>query len=89
MENVEILKRFIVNNDLQFTEGRRNSDCTVISGFALSLGETEITNIIQAIGETIVASECYDELERVFNYAEANGYGHWWGSKNAKKQYKF
>jgi hypothetical protein len=90
MENVEILKRFIVDNNLQFTEGRRNSDSTIISGFALHIGETEITNIEQAIEEAIVEpDEYYDELEKVFEYAKNNNYHQYWTSKDAKKQYKF
>jgi hypothetical protein len=90
MENIEKLKRFIVDNDLQFTEGRRNSDCTIISGFALHLGETDITHIDVAIEATLVEpADYYDELERVFDFAKFKNYGAWWSSEDAKKQYIF
>ena len=88
MENVEILKKFIVDNNLQFTEGRRNSDCTILSGFALHK-ECNFDECVDAIDIAVFTTETSIELERVFNYAEDNNYGSWWKSPYAKEQFIF
>jgi hypothetical protein len=91
-EKIEKLKTFIVENDLQFTEGRRNSDCTVLSGFAL-FQETEVQECKTAITSSIDLEEdlgeIFEELERVFKYAEVNSYGSWWETEEPGKQWKF
>lgn len=91
-ENQQKLENFIKNNNLTFEEGQRNTDSVVLSGYALFIGETDWTVLVEAIDE--VASETCDcdyheELERVFDYAEANNYGNWWKNKKNTKAYKF
>ncbi len=89
----EKLEQFIKDNGLQFVEGRRNSDAVVISGYALHLGVSDLSDIENAIDSVfpeVSNSDCYeDELKRVFEYAESNNYGAWWSKSEAKKTYKF
>lgn len=96
MEKEERLKKFVVDNGLQFTEGRRNSDCVVLAGFALFLdidkSSDEILDIVAEIDsfpDSVFTAELNEEFERVLDYAEYNNYGDWWNRKAAKKQYKF
>ena len=87
-EKIGKLKKFIVENDLQFTEGRRNSDCTVLNGFALSFGGT-LGEVKESINKDIYDTDLAQEIERVYEYARLNNYGLWWHKEDAKKQYKF
>jgi hypothetical protein len=96
MENIEKLKEFIIKNELQFTEGRRNSDCVVLAGFALFLGikkgPMEILDIVGEIDsfpDSVFTAELNEEFERVLDFAVANDYGAWWASEDAKKLYIF
>lgn len=96
MEKIEILKKFIVDNNLQFTEGRRNSDCVLLAGFSLFLGirkpSMEILDIVGEIDtfpDSVFTAELNEEFERVLEYAEMRNYGVWWTKEDAKKQYKF
>lgn len=92
--NQELLEQFIKNNNLTFEEGKRNTDSVILSGYALHIGESDWTILSDAIDATISgkADENYhEELERVFDYADANdnNYGAWWNKPGAKTMYKF
>jgi len=85
-----LLTTFIELNNLYFQEGSRNADSVIISGYALFIGvrsSYEISAVIDEIGD---ADHGYEvELHRVFDYAEANDYGSWWGSTEAHDTYTF
>lgn len=89
--NTKLIK-FIKNNNLDFNGSGSglNSDCTIISGYALHLGIDSPDIVIKAI-KTIntEASKFKPELERVFVYARNNNYGDYWDSDEAKSMYKF
>jgi len=91
----EQLKQFITDNNLKFTEGRRNTDSVILSGYALHIGVDEFVHILyaveEALGEDIWGStdELENELTRVFEYADCHNYGNWWKLEEAKKKYKF
>lgn len=86
----EKLEKFIKDNNLKFEVGTRNSDSTVISGYALHLGVRDTEPIIEAIESTLKSTADYEgELDRVFNYALRAGYGKFWKTKDAKKLYIF
>lgn len=88
----EKLKQFIKDNNLEFTEGRRNFDSVVLSGYALYLdaNSEQLKNAIEIVlGEEIWDDNLEDELDRVFDYAKSNNYGKWWEKEEAKKMYKF
>lgn len=82
------LKEFIKNNDLKFTPGRRNSDCVVICGYALSIDAT-LDDIKNSIEFDLLDIELIDELEKVHIYAKSNNYGLFWNTNLAKNQYEF
>jgi len=88
-ERKEKLKKFIEDNELLFIDGRRNNDCVIVSGFALSIGVRDTIEIERVINEIGTGYDYEEELARVFDYAEANNYGKWWESEDAKKLYKF
>lgn len=87
---------FIKDNGLTFmgTDSGLNSDCVLLSGFALYIGERDIDVLVAAVYaarsnpvKTVVGFEF--ELERVFKYAELNDYGLWWNGEDAEIMYVF
>lgn len=81
------IEQFIKDNKLDLvTEGSRNSNYVILSGYALYLGYS-IEGLWSDLEDTIIDDD--NELERVFKYAEENSYGEWWISKEAKEQYIF
>ena len=92
IEKKELLIKFITANSLSFYEGNSslNSDCCVISGYALHLGVHDSEELMDAIDDSGITSDVYhEELERVFKFAQANDYGAYWLTADAKLQYKF
>ena len=90
IEQLQQLQQFIKNNNLEFVEGRRNSDLVVLCGYALYINATDI-EIWDSIPEDIEGadfSELETELFRVFSYAEKNNYGKWWENETNRNQYK-
>lgn len=81
-----ILKQFIKKNNLTFKEGQRNTNATVICGYALYIHK-EIEDIINAIPQTVRTGELDVELYRVWDYAEANDYGNWWYEPTNRAKY--
>lgn len=86
MYKIEILKKFIQDNKLEFKPGNRNTPLVALCGFAIYKGfdnQTCIDSIENIDEETEV------ELLRVYDYAHKNNYGEFWKSKQAKKEYIF
>jgi len=84
------IEKFITDNGLQFVEGTRNSDSTILSGYALHLGIKEVEILTKAIDNVLPdADDYYSELDRVFKYAQKNNYGKYWKTKVAKETYVF
>lgn len=83
------IKKFIKDNKLDFSSAGSalNSNCTILAGYALHLG-LELGEV-DPEEEIIPDADAWSEFERVFNYAEANGYGAYWTSKDAKERYIF
>ena len=87
------LVKFIKDNHLNFegTGGSDlNSDCVIISGFALHCGASE-SDIKRAIWEAKGNKKrnFIDELERVYEFAERNSYGDNWNTSEYRRMYKF
>lgn len=86
----EKLVKFIKDNNLKFTEGRRNSDCVIISGYALHLGVNDPNVIEKAIEFALDnTDDYYEELCRVLDYAQDHNYQEFWKKEEAKKLYKY
>jgi len=89
----EKLIDFIKNNNLSFTDSgsELNSECAIISGFALSLGVDHYDEIEMAVLTMNIDSNTNfeDELRKVFSYSKKNNYGKNWSSDAYKKMYKF
>lgn len=79
----EKLVDFILAKELKFTEGRRNTDATEISGYALFIGIKHASELAPIIEETCddYDADYYEELNRVFDYAQDHNYGNWWKGK--------
>lgn len=86
-------QKFIAQNDLSFEVGVRNSQCTILAGYACHLGYTpESANIlIEAIKKVsdIITTAVECEFKRVFEFAYCAGYETYWETAAAKKAYKF
>ncbi len=87
MTKIKQLQKFIKDNGLQFTEGRRNSDLVVLCGYALYVEATDedVWDSIPEIGKT---PDVNSELDRVWSYAQTNNYGSWWETEANRKAYK-
>lgn len=93
---MEALEKFIKENNLNFTGSRSsiNSDNTIISGYALSLGITNRSSVKEAItavrGTKVTNNRVFiEDLISTHRHACNNSYGEWWKHKTAKKLYKF
>lgn len=86
---IEKLKTFIKDNNLSFEEGERNTNATILCGYALFIGVDDIEVIESAIHKKWYTEEMERELQRVFKYAKHNNYGKWWEKPEAKKMYSF
>lgn len=84
------IEKFIKDNDLSFdSEGSGlNSNCTILSGFALHLG-LPLDELSDLLRNSVIPPTAWDEFERVYNYAEANNYGVYWSGADAKDRYIF
>lgn len=93
MESEEFIKKlqeFIEINCLSFEEGERNTNLTVIGGYALFLDEfCEEDDIYKAIPDKYKSDELYQEAMKVFNYCYYNDYGNWWTKEIASSTWKF
>jgi hypothetical protein len=83
------IRQFINDNNISFTEGSRNTSCTIIIGYALHLGLSQTDLEAELQPEIKEDGFIQDELDRLFLYCLSNNYGKFWSSKAAKKQYKF
>ena len=91
---IEKLKTFIKDNNLSFKEGQRNTNATILCGYALFIGVEDLELIEDAIEQVFTFEvwedgELQDEIDRVFNYTKFNNYGKWWEKPEATKMYKF
>jgi len=83
------IEQFIDDNGLDFTSygSDLNSNCCILAGYACYLG-LSFSELCEQADIAITDNE-YDELRRVFEYAENNNYGDWWKHDEAKSMYKF
>ena len=89
-EKKETLKKFIIDNKLEFTVGRRNSDSVILAGFALYIGEKDEAKVRSVIKNILpYVFDFEKEFQEVFEYADRNHYGRFWTKPAAKKQYIF
>ena len=96
MTQVEIVKKFIEGNKLDFS-GRGselNGNCTTLAGFICYVLDKDPDNYLSShgyeiISELDISTDAAIELERVFEYAYNNYYEEFWKTPAAKKEYKF
>lgn len=87
---IDKIKNFIINNDLTFQEGNRNSNCVVLSGYCLHIGCNDVTTIIRIIYNVLDSTDDFEkEFLRVFDFSQKNNYGDWWTSEEASCAYNF
>ena len=92
MTKIDKLKRFLIENNISFDFGERNSSSTIVAGFALHIGfyESDLEEITTTIQDNCSCDPGWkDEFERVFTFADKNNYGAWWDSRAAERTYKF
>ena len=96
MTQVEIVKKFIEDNKLDFS-GRGselNGNCTTLAGFICCVLDKDPDNYLSShgyeiISELDISTDAAIELERVFDYAYNNYYEKFWKTPAAKKEYIF
>jgi hypothetical protein len=83
------IQKFIDDNRLGFSsEGSGlNSNCTVISGYALHIGLELFDDLYNEM--PIMTNDGYEELQRVFEYAKDNNYEKYWTTPDAKGRWIF
>ncbi len=81
---MNILKKFIDNNDLVIGPGSRNTPLTALCGFALYKNLT-VEDVKHAINTDDVVTN--KEAERVFDYAKLKNYNKWWEIEENRKMY--
>ena len=88
---VDKLVKFLKENDIEFTEGRRNSDSVIISGFCLHIELEDLDEIKKAIENNCEDAHWnfIEEFLRVYYFARSSNYGAFWETEEAKKLYKF
>lgn len=86
---MEILKKFIKDNNLKFEDGNRNAGCITLSGFAIhnNLTVEDCKNAVSLDGT--IDTKTSKELERTYTFASNNNYGNFWSTDEAKAQYTF
>lgn len=87
----DVIKNFIELNKITFKEGERNSNITVLCGFALYAG-AEVEDIIASFDKKTLNSSMgegtmEDEIRRVYEYADLNSYGDWWKEDENRESY--
>jgi hypothetical protein len=98
-KQIEHLEEFIKLNDLKFTEGRRNTDCTILIGYALyytydvkegKFKSEDTKLVLESILEhkLKIDLELKKEFEKVFEFAKRNKYGKWWEKEDNRSKYK-
>lgn len=85
----EIIKQFIQNNKLQFTEGRRNADCVILAGFALYINVNNSVCLDVLEDLEVLTDELEDMFYQVLEYADRHNYGEYWVTQEAKETYIF
>ena len=87
MTNIEKLKQFIKENNLEFNSGS-GGDVNILAlcGYACYI-EADGYDCFEATNSKDLELEL--EINRVYLYASKNNYAKWWNSETAKKQWKF
>ncbi len=83
------IQGFVKNNNLELTGSgsELNSNCAIISGYALHLNYTDINSLIDDITQDDkynLDSKTEKELKKTFLYAKNRKYGDWWTTDEAK-----
>lgn len=81
------LTEFIKENNLTFEVGERNTNITVLCGYALHKNYSieDCKNAILTTEYEYDRGDIFPEIERVYEYARANKYGDWWTTQTTWK----
>ncbi|MDD1444130.1 hypothetical protein MEO93_28080 [Dolichospermum sp. ST_sed3] len=83
------MRDFINENNLDFTEGSRNSTCVILIGYAQHKKLT-LPQFREELKKEIKADKFIGtEINRLWNYCADRNYKKFWSSKEAKTQYTF
>jgi hypothetical protein len=87
MTNVEKLKKFITDNNLEFNSGS-GGDVNILAlcGYGCYINTSAADCINSVESEDINLNL---EISRVFEYAATHNYHKWWKTDNAKKLWKY
>jgi hypothetical protein len=87
MTNVEKLKKFITDNNLEFNSGS-GGDVNILAlcGYACYI-EASQEEVIHAANSNVIWID--NEIKRVFDYASTHNYNKFWKTDNAKKLWKY
>lgn len=89
MKQMSDIKNFITENKLNFSEGSRNSNCTVLIGYSQFKGLTKQQLKEEIAVEIVRDGFIGEEIDRLFDYCKKNNYSKYWKTAEAKLQYTF
>lgn len=84
-----MIRDFINENNLDFTEGSRNSTCVILIGYAQHK-KLNLPQFREELKKEIKADKFIgEEIDRLWSYCKDRNYRSWWSSEDAKLQYSF
>lgn len=83
------IKEFIEENDLDFSEGSRNTTVVTLVGYAQHIGLKRLELLEELQDEINSDNFIKEETNRLWEYCEDNNYKKFWLSEQAKAQYIF
>ena len=86
---VDKLLEFCKLNQIEFKNGYRNSPAVTLVGYGLHIGASK--EDVLAVSKQLYPKDTKtaDELERVYMYGSANGYGRYWENPENVKAFQF
>ena len=83
------IKNFIIENNLDFTQGSRNSTCTTLIGYSQHLGLSKEQLKEELKDQILEDSFIKEEIDRLWNYCKDRNYKAFWSSEEAKMLWIF
>jgi hypothetical protein len=90
-EKVNLIEKFINDNKLDFSGSGSdlNGNCVILAGYACYL-ELTWDELCKGIWpDDMIQPAIYEELQRVFDYAQNHNYGEQWKDPNQHKVYVY
>jgi|JI10StandDraft_1071094.scaffolds.fasta_scaffold229555_2 hypothetical protein len=84
-----MIETFIINNNISFEKGNRNSSIVTLIGYSqhLNLNKEDLVSKL----ENQIKNDSFieEEIDRIWNYCNSKNYKAFWSTNLAKSQYEF